>query len=160
MFRTERMKWTRKGEKKNDIGNKGANEGNVECRRMNGWGWEPKNQDIISKRARTKTVGGGGDFREPTFIHFFSGTPYPVLRHPTHKMSSTHLHSFVNIQKYCFPFTETTILCLKETTAWGANFLAKGDRKVSACEAIRFLSSGESSKYRNVKAGEEWNELA
>lgn len=101
------------------------------------------------------------------------GAPHPSLHHPTHKMSSTHSHSFVNIQKYCFPFTETTIFYFKETTAWGANFLARSDRKVSAGKAIHFLNNIEYRKCRNLKArtisgnrnrtyisSEPWNELS
>jgi len=121
---------------------------------MNGRGWQPKNRDIISKGACTKT-GGETSGNQPSSISLEAiarGAPHPNLHHPTHKMSSTHSHSFVNIQKYCFPFTETTIFCFKETTAWGANFLARGDRKVSAWKAIHFLNSIEYSKCRNVKA--------
>lgn len=121
---------------------------------MNGRGWLPKNRDIISKGECTKT-GGETSGNQPSSISLEAiarGAPHPNLHHPTHKMSSTHSHSFVNIQKYCFPFTETTIFYFKETTAWGANFLARSDRKVSAGKAIHFLNSIEYRKCRNVKA--------
>lgn len=151
-FRKKRKNWTRKGKKENDVQNGGSTKGEVECRGMNRRGWQPKNRDIISKGACTKT-GGEASGNQPSSISVEAiarGAPYPNLHHPTHKMSSTHSHSFVNIQKYCFPFTETTIFCFKETTAWGANFLARSDRKVSAWKAIHFLNSREYSKCRNV----------
>lgn len=130
----------------------------LECRRVDGRGWDPKNRDIKSKRARTKAKRR--NFRQPIAIHFCrSYSSVAVVPHPNtpcDQPTKCHLHTrtvlsiFKNIAFLLLKLLFSTLRRLHNSTVWEARFLATEDRKVSAAKRIHFLNTackGEASKY-------------